>query len=449
MIATDPPFNKNKEFYAKDEEGEKWAKFQDRWSWDDDVQLEWVDKISDDHPRLMQAIESARYAHSDGMGAFMCFMSVRLMEMHRVLKPTGSIYLHFDSTASHYLKACMDAIFGQENFRNEIIWHFRTSSGKPQGHFIKNTNTILFYAKSKEANFNPLYEPWTESTLRKWQKDEHGRIYRMNGGKRYYINPAGKLMDNVWHITLSSRSQERVKYPTQKPLALYKRIVMAGSNEGDIVLDPFCGCATTLVAAEREGRDWVGIDLWEGAHEMVIKRLADDTHLEVPQGFSDNVRLFYKGQIHYETTPPERTDKGEEAAPFMLTPQERKEPKEPWQKLSHKDMTEHFVEAQSITTGLVLCAGCGREVEKEFTELDHITPRSDRGENDISNRILLCRPCNREKSNSLTMPGLFKKNEKIGWMRDKKKAERARKLAEERYKQIKYGEVPLRIGEEQ
>ena len=122
LIATDPPFNKNKDFHATPDSLAAGAKFQDRWSWTRDVQQDWVDQITDDYPRLMEAIESARYAHSHGMGAFMCFMAVRLLEMRRVLKSTGSMYLHCDPTASHYLKAVMDAIFGQDNFQNEIVW---------------------------------------------------------------------------------------------------------------------------------------------------------------------------------------------------------------------------------------------------------------------------------------------------------------------------------------
>ena len=124
LIATDPPFNKGRDFHATPDSLAAGAKFQDRWSWERDVHEEWTDQITDDYPRLMEAIESARYAHSDGMGAYMCFMAVRLLAMRRVLKPTGSIYLHCDPTASHYLKAVMDAIFGWRNFVNEVVWSY-------------------------------------------------------------------------------------------------------------------------------------------------------------------------------------------------------------------------------------------------------------------------------------------------------------------------------------
>ncbi len=145
LIATDPPFNKNRDFHATPDSLAKGAKFQDRWSWEKDVHEEWVDEIKDDYPRLMEAIESARYAHSDGMGAYMCFMAVRLLAMRRVLKPTGSIYLHCDPTASHYLKAVMDAVFGWKNFQNEIVWCYG-SGGASKRHYSRKHDAILFYA---------------------------------------------------------------------------------------------------------------------------------------------------------------------------------------------------------------------------------------------------------------------------------------------------------------
>ena len=147
LIATDPPFNKGRDFHATPDSLASGARFQDRWSWERDVHEEWTDLITDDHPRLMEAIESARYAHSDGMGAFMCFMAVRLLAMRRVLKPTGSIYLHCDPTASHYLKAVMDAIFGHQNFRNEIVWTYRTG-GQVNVHLAKST---ILYCSIRRA----------------------------------------------------------------------------------------------------------------------------------------------------------------------------------------------------------------------------------------------------------------------------------------------------------
>ena len=165
LIATDPPFNKGRDFHATPDSLAAGAKFQDRWSWERDVHQEWADQITDDYPRLMEAIESARYAHSDGMGAYMCFMAIRLLEIHRVLKETGSIYMHCDPTSSHYLKAVMDAIFGWKNFRNEIIWR-RTATVK--GNFGQNskffgpaTDTVLFYSKTGRLIFNQPFNPYS------------------------------------------------------------------------------------------------------------------------------------------------------------------------------------------------------------------------------------------------------------------------------------------------
>ncbi len=267
LIATDPPFNKGKDFHATPDSLAAGAKFQDRWSWERDVHQEWIDQITDDYPRLIEAIESARYAHSDGMGAFMCFMAVRLLEMQRVLKPTGSIYLHCDPTASHYLKAIMDAIFGRKNFRNEIVWCYRSGgSGKRQ--FAKKHDIILFYAKDgKLSRFNVL------------KVKSYGQTGGGQGGAvKYYRDKNGTYSivsaRDWWEISmLSTTHGERTGYPTQKPLALYDRIVKASSNKGEVVLDPFAGCATTCIAAERLGRQWVGIDIWDKAHEVVIERL--------------------------------------------------------------------------------------------------------------------------------------------------------------------------------
>ena len=187
LIATDPPFNKGRDFHATPDSLAAGARFQDRWSWERDVHQEWVDEIADDHPRLMEAIEGARRTHSDGMGAFMCFMAVRLLAMHRVLKPTGSIYLHCDPTASHYLKAVMDAIFGWRNFRNEIVWGRRYGSFSRVHEakaFGASTDSILLFSKADSPLFNPQYsfddpdyQAYVKRTFR--HKTQEGRVYRI------------------------------------------------------------------------------------------------------------------------------------------------------------------------------------------------------------------------------------------------------------------------------
>ena len=158
LIATDPPFNKSRDFHATPDSLASGAKFQDRWSWERDVQQAWVDQIRDDFPKLMEAIESARFAHSDGMGAFMCFMAVRLLEMKRLLAPAGAIYLHCDPTASHYLKAVMDAIFGWRNFRNEIVWCYTGRLMTSKRAFNSKHEILLFYSRSSAHEITPITE---------------------------------------------------------------------------------------------------------------------------------------------------------------------------------------------------------------------------------------------------------------------------------------------------
>ena len=458
LIATDPPFNKGRDFHATPDSLVAGAKFQDRWSWERDVHQDWVDQITDDHPRLMEAIESARYAHSDGMGAFMCFMAVRLLAMRRILKPTGSIYLHCDPTASHYLKAVMDAIFGWKQFRNEIAWRRNESGAKGSQHANRtwgsNWDSVLFYSKGhgtfdpRENNFTneeivkkfplvdrrgeryktkpsawcqpsmgarpnlcyefhgilPPYPSGWRYSLEKMERELVAGNIRIVDGKverrSYAKDYVGVSPGNMWTDTallLGAQSNERTGYPTQKPLALYERIIKASSNEGVLVLDPFAGCATTLVAAESLGRQWVGIDIWEKAHEVVVSRL------------QDQVGIF--GDVHFTDVLPERTDDGETASPFLRVKERVKEPE--GVKMSRADMYDFL-----LTQHGSKCQGCDRTFDdSRYLELDHNTPRSDGGLNHISNRILLCGPCNRLKSNTYTLSGLRRENKKRGYMK--------------------------------
>ena len=411
LIATDPPFNKGRDFHATPDSLASGAKFQDRWSWEKDVHQEWADQITDDYPKLMEAIESARYAHSDGMGAFMCFMAVRLLAMRRLLKDSGSIYLHCDPTASHYLKAVMDAVFGWRNFLNQIVWHYR-GAGVPKDSFARRHDIIFRYVKrAGRHHFNPdpARQPYAEATVDRFKH----YIGNVRGGSDFgqqSLNPLGKHPDDV--ITdiqpIAPSSNDRIGYPTQKPIELYERFIATSSNEGDVVLDPFAGCATTCVAAERLKRQWVGIDIWDKAHETVIKRLQREG-LEGPDGSLGEALPLY-GKIHYSKEPPERTDDGETAAPFLRVKQRVKEPEGP--KWTRAQMREHLLEQHGPK-----CQGCDRTFDDpRYLELDHNVPRADGGINHVTNRILLCSPCNRAKSNIYTLSGLRRLNKKEGWM---------------------------------
>ena len=224
LIATDPPFKKGRDFHATPNSLASGASFQDRWSWERDVHEEWVDQITDDFPKVMNVVNGSRNSYGDDMGAFLCFMAVRLLEMHRVLRPDGSLYLHCDPTASHYLKELLDSIFGHKNFRNEIVWAYR-SGGTSKQWFSKKHDLIMFYAKSEkskhifnlqhEKSYNRNFKPYKFKNVEEFQ-DEHGLWYTM------------PQMRDVWEVAMVGRSsKERTGYPTQKPLSLYERIITA------------------------------------------------------------------------------------------------------------------------------------------------------------------------------------------------------------------------------
>ena len=447
LIATDPPFKKGRDFHATPDSLAAAAKFEDRWSWDKDVHPDWVDAIKDDWPAVWQVIEAARAASGSDMAAFLCWLGVRLMECRRVLKPTGSLYLHIDHTAHAYVKALMDAVFGKDNFRNEIIWKrtargFKGSQFQPRS-YNSNTDIILFYGKTANAAFDMsrVLEPYDPDYVAKafTFEDDKGRYYldvaynrpsasprpnlcygyrgffpphpsgwkvgmaRMeeldNDGElvvqddRLYrkVRPkAGRIRNTLWDDVSEAKGKERSGYPTQKPLALYERIIAASSNPGDMVLDPFCGCATTPIAAERLGRQWIGMDIWDGAVGIVKQRMEDNRQL-----LSDP-----DPQIHYSTAPPVRTDAGQDAAPSLRLKVQIPEP--PGPKMTHAEMKEALIGNEGL-----VCKGCLRTFDDpRYLDLDHNTPRSDGGLNHISNRLLLCGPCNRAKSNPESTEGM-------------------------------------------
>ena len=165
LIATDPPFNKGRDFHATPDSLASGASFQDRWSWEKDVHQDWVDQITDDFPKVMNVIQGSRNSYGDDMGAFMCFMAVRLFEMHRVLREDGSIYLHCDPTASHYLKELMDAVFGRKSFRNEIIWRRTNAHPLSIRKFESVTDTLLYYSKSGKFIFHGITLPMSDEQI--------------------------------------------------------------------------------------------------------------------------------------------------------------------------------------------------------------------------------------------------------------------------------------------
>ena len=403
LIATDPPFNKNKDFAASPTALAAGARFEDRWRWEVDVHQEWIDAIKDDWPAVWLVIEASRTASGDDMGAYLAWLGVRLIEMHRILRQDGTLYLHIDHTAHAWVKALLDAIFGRKNFRNELVWCY-SGGGIPRRDFPRKHDTLLRYTKSDDFTFHVERKPYKENT------QQVGKHSTYSGGDDIDLERGTPVTD--WWIdipTVTGWNPERTGYPTQKPLALYERIIKASSNEGDMVLDPFCGCATTPVAAERLNRQWVGIDYWDEAHQIVLDRLEGEG-LAAPDGDTGG-RLLTFGEIGYSTAAPVRTDDGDTAAPVLKTKKKRsKEP--PGPRMTRAEMVAILIEENGL-----VCAGCDREFDDPlYLELDHNTPRSDGGLNHISNRLLLCGPCNRIKSNKLTLSGLRAENKRRGRM---------------------------------
>ena len=396
LIATDPPFNKGRDFHATPKSLAAGAKFDDRWRWEVDVQQQWVDQIADDWPATHRLINAVKEQES-GMAAFMAFLGVRLIECKRALKETGSIYVHLDPTASHYIKALMDTIFGRKNFRNEVVWCY-TGPGSPKiRQFNRKHDALLWYSKGEKWTFNAddVRIPYKDG------KPHTGGFKHVSGPKAGTNMDAetassytkGKVPEDWWEgIAIASRGKQNVGYPTQKPLELYERIIKASSNPGDIVLDPFAGCATTCVAAERLGRQWIGADYWEGTASLVIQRLQQ--HLPAPLQTGDWVTA-----ITHSLTPPERTDEVEDAPTFRTPTGYKRRVGTRWTRLEMQAMIiEEFGHR---------CWACSFDwPESEHYELDHVNPDTGGGSNELHNRSLLCGPCNRKKGERLTLVGL-------------------------------------------
>ena len=277
LIYLDPPFNSqaNYNIIFRDELGEappaQKRAFRDYWHW--------PEAASDYEYLLIESPEKIRrmvsgffeFIGPNPMMAYLVMMTTRLLEIHKKLRKTGSLYLHCDPTASHYLKVILDAIFDKRNFRREIIWRIGWVSGfkTKTNNWIRNHDTLLYYTKSAVFTFNKQYYPYRESYKRRGAADDEKR-------------PPGIPIEDVWNVNkeekltsiqIMSFSREKLGYATQKPVALLERIIKASSNPGDIVFDPFCGSGTTLEAAQRLGRLWIGIDSSKEAAEITQKRL--------------------------------------------------------------------------------------------------------------------------------------------------------------------------------
>ena len=287
LICLDPPFNSNEKYNKVFKDSgllidPQIKAFDDIWYWDD-MSAERVARvknaIANPASKVIAGFEG--FIPRSKMLSYTSYMAERLFMMHRILKDTGSIYLHCDPYASHYLKLIMDAIFGEKNFRNEIVWHY-TGGGRSRTYFSRKHDIILWYVRNVTSGYR-----FNIDEIRVPYKPTSG--YAREGivsqsGKRYMPHPKGTPVDDVWDIPIiNPMSDERLGYPTQKPLVLYERIIKASSNPGDLVLDPFAGCGTTIEAAAKNGRDVIGIDILPFALRLINRyRLAPNGITQLP-----------------------------------------------------------------------------------------------------------------------------------------------------------------------
>ena len=364
LIYLDPPFNSNRHYKAPIGSEAAGAEFKDAWTFEDTKEA-WWGLIADEHPAIYKVIDAAGDVGNEGDKAYLIYMAMRLLEMHRVLKPTGSIYLHCDPTMSHSLKMVMDAIFGRKNFLNEIVWCYR-GAGYPKKSFGRRHDLLYRYSIGSEYTFNldDVREPYADTTVERFK---HYIGNKRKGGDFgvQKLNPLGKHPDDWWQIQpIAPSAKERVGYPTQKPLALLRRVIAASSNEGDVVLDPFCGCATACIAAEELGRQWIGIDISSKAAELVRIR----AEKELTDLLGSQKRIF---AINHRTDIPVRAD--------HLKPPSR-------------DINHTLFGRQEGK-----CNGCNFSFPFHNFTRDHIVPRAKGGQDTDDNLQLLCARCNSVK----------------------------------------------------
>ncbi len=296
LICLDPPFNSNEKYNKVFKDSgllidPQIKAFDDVWLWDN-TSAERVERVKNAvaNPASKVIAGFEGFIPQSKMLSYTSYMAERLFMMHRILRDTGSIYLHCDPYASHYLKLIMDAIFGEKNYRNEIVWHYRRWTAGNRN-FQRMHDVLFRYTKSDDFKFNVQYEPYGDWIKKDYSyTDNDGRRWRWHTvkGRRYKVyledENRGVKLNDVWQIPhLGSTANERLGYPTQKPIALYERIIKASSNPGDHVLDPFAGCGTTIEAAKKNGRDVIGIDILPFALRLINRyRLAPNGITPLP-----------------------------------------------------------------------------------------------------------------------------------------------------------------------
>lgn len=462
LIVTDPPFGKRDTFIGKlrpsltmDElEAEKqqlsdwgirsrsqaeandieWppngeeAQYEDIWTWEGDVHEEWFETLRDQHPAAHAVVAAARYIHeapagqkATSLAAYLTFMAVRLVEMHRVLKPTGSLYLHCDHTANSYLRLLLDAIFGAEQLRNEIIWRIGWVSGfKTQKRgWIRNHDTILYYLKSNAAaeRFNKEYIPYPDGYTRRDGSAPSGKGIPIEDTWNCHD---GDVLDS---IMIKSFSREKTGYPTQKPVALAERIIAASSNPEDLVFDPFAGCAYVPVAAELLGRKWVACDISPRAMTVIRRQFGKkweqrldmrDAAVRAPLDFSRVTVLGPNDLPERTTTDPHLT-----LPPPLDDDITFKRPSPVMPEREQKRVLARLSRYACWACGFSVRGADGEVIEDDaYFELDHVLPQSAGGSHGIHNKSLLCRQCNGTKGSRQITVAQLRELPKVAERRD-------------------------------
>ena len=386
------------------------TRYRDIWSWQD-VHEQWLIDIEDSYPSVHKHIEATQEIHGEGTAAYLCYMAVRLFEIRRVLKDTGSLYLHCDHTAGAYLRQLLDAVFGKDNFRNEIAWCY-TGPGSPSAkQFNRKHDTVFWYAKGKEWAFNKddMRVPYKDPNQKPRKRFDSGSSFTAESIAK--MRNQGKVLEDWWtDIAVAVRSpSERTGYPTQKPVALAERIIKASCPEGGVVLDCFAGCAYVAVAAEREGRDWLACDInpraWTvfkrqfGKKQLAPLTCAEPTHNAQPALIGNIVTVHGPNEL-----PVRTTSQRDDAPPaFKLTAQPRRF-KTPASIIPESEMLEILLELseyQAWCCGFANRRPDGTIIREPWNfHLDHLNPVSKAGtSHQITNRAPLCPRHNVMKSN--------------------------------------------------
>lgn len=401
LVYLDPPFNSNRIYGSTLERNT--TVFSDIWNWSDIDEYK-LDIIANDFPELADYIEIIDRISDIHMKSYIVYMAQRVIQLKRILKDTGSIYYHCDPTAGHFVKLMLDGIFGKNNFRNEIIWSYKTTLKVSTHHLGRDHDTIYCYAKTKKCKIHADRNdyPPSENTIKRWGKyaDEDGFVSNKHFAGSYstIINTTDEnkgfninygIPRDVWEIShLTGNSSEKTGQKTQKPIAILERIIKASCPEDGVVLDPFCGCATTCVAAQRLKRKWIGIDICDLAMDLLTHRLEQDGYLKDRKVKDLDMKIKEQGEDFDILNCIDKKSKNYSPLP-RRTDVEEQNLNEPKTKKAIKEVLYQQQEHK--------CNGCGRVLDIDLLEIDHIVPKSHGGGDYMENYQLLCGSCNKIK----------------------------------------------------